>query len=32
MPVIVRTKDDADLERLSAAGATEVVPKASKAA
>ena len=27
MPVIVRTKDDADLERLSAAGATEVVPE-----
>lgn len=27
MPVIVRTKDDADLERLNAAGATEVVPE-----
>ncbi|MCR4301186.1 MAG: monovalent cation:proton antiporter-2 (CPA2) family protein [Sulfuricaulis sp.] len=27
MPVIVRTKDDADLERLKAAGATEVVPE-----
>lgn len=28
MPVIVRTKDDVDLERLMAAGATEVVPEA----
>jgi CPA2 family monovalent cation:H+ antiporter-2 len=27
MPVIVRTRDDADLERLNAAGATEVVPE-----
>ena len=27
MPVIVRTRDDADLERLKAAGATEVVPE-----
>jgi len=27
MPVIVRTMDDADLERLRAAGATEVVPE-----
>ncbi|MEK6550012.1 MAG: cation:proton antiporter [Pseudomonadota bacterium] len=27
MPVIVRTMDDADLERLKAAGATEVVPE-----
>ncbi len=27
MPVIVRTMDDADLERLMAAGATEVVPE-----
>jgi len=27
MPVIVRTMDDADLERLNAAGATEVVPE-----
>jgi monovalent cation:H+ antiporter-2, CPA2 family len=28
VPVIVRTKDDHDLERLQAAGATEVVPEA----
>ncbi|HEX7383179.1 MAG TPA: cation:proton antiporter, partial [Burkholderiaceae bacterium] len=28
LPVIVRTIDDADLERLQAAGATEVVPEA----
>jgi CPA2 family monovalent cation:H+ antiporter-2 len=28
VPVIVRTLDDADLERLQAAGATEVVPEA----
>jgi monovalent cation:H+ antiporter-2, CPA2 family len=28
LPVIVRTLDDADLERLRAAGATEVVPEA----
>ena len=28
MPVIVRTIDDTDLERLRAAGATEVVPEA----
>lgn len=27
MPIIVRTRDDADLERLNAAGATEVVPE-----
>jgi len=27
MPVIVRTRDDSDLERLNAAGATEVVPE-----
>jgi CPA2 family monovalent cation:H+ antiporter-2 len=27
MPVIVRTMDDADLDRLKAAGATEVVPE-----
>ena len=27
MPVIVRTMDDADLEKLKAAGATEVVPE-----
>ena len=27
LPVIVRTRDDADLERLNAAGATEVVPE-----
>jgi len=27
MPVIVRTKDDSELERLNAAGATEVVPE-----
>jgi CPA2 family monovalent cation:H+ antiporter-2 len=27
MPVIVRTMDDADLDRLNAAGATEVVPE-----
>ncbi len=27
MPVIVRTRDDAELERLKAAGATEVVPE-----
>ena len=27
MPVIVRTRDDADLERLNGAGATEVVPE-----
>ncbi len=28
VPVIVRTRDDTDLERLQAAGATEVVPEA----
>ena len=28
VPVIVRTRDDTDLERLRAAGATEVVPEA----
>ncbi len=27
MPILVRTRDDADLERLQAAGATEVVPE-----
>ena len=31
VPVIVRTIDDTDIERLRAAGATEVVPEASRA-
>ncbi len=31
LPVLVRTRDDADLERLQAAGATEVVPETLEA-